>query len=202
LFESDDEIWKRVEKFLSELVTDEELFATSLQSNVTNKNRNRNTSINTNITMKTTTTTTTKDDDDDDDAINVTKHVLITSHAGVLREILTRLVGIDKLKVMGAEFDLNRNNHLIIANTLLTILDLLLQHDEQNATEKKKEKRFSDDDNGKENINNNNNDDDIDDLRDVNAKLIVFANTDHLNSEVRIWRINTILFEFMDCCKN
>jgi len=67
-------------------------------------------------------TTTTKDDDDD--AITITKHVLITSHAGVLREILTRLVGIDKLKEMGAEFDLNRNNRLIIANTSLMILDL------------------------------------------------------------------------------
>jgi len=61
---------------------------------------------------------------DDDDAITITKHVLITSHAGVLREILTRLVGIDKLKEMGAEFDLNRNNRLIIANTSLMILDL------------------------------------------------------------------------------
>jgi len=178
LFESDDEIWRRIEKFLSELVTDKELFATSLQSNVTNKNENANINTNKNTTMDTTTIK------DDDDTITITKHVLITSHAGVVREILTRLIGIDKLKEMGAKFDLKRNNRLITANTSLTILDLLLQHDEQNATEKKMEKRFIDDHNGMDNINNDN--DDIDDLRNVNVKLIVLANTDHLNGEVQI----------------
>lgn len=89
-----------------------------------------------------------------------TKHILITSHGGVLRQILMRLVGVDKLKKMGAEFDTKRKNRLITPNTSMTILDFLNS--------------------------NLNGDEDGEALPGIQTEMILFANTDHLKDRVRI----------------
>ena len=88
-----------------------------------------------------------------------TKHILITSHGGVLRQILMRLVGVEKLKKVGAEFDTKRKNRLITPNTSLSILDL----SENDGTS-----------------------DDSFPLEGIQAEMILFANTDHLKDGVRL----------------
>ena len=174
LWESDDDIWVRVKAFLSELTKEEEseIISASQQTEST-------------IAVIETT--------NDNDAATTfcstsfipTKKVLITAHGGVLRQILMRLVGVDKLKEMGAEFDTKRKNRLITPNTSLSILDLIIrcEHEQNHAnpTEENEEEDtcIDDDDQDKENVDN-------DGIRGVQANLILFANTDHLNGEVRI----------------
>lgn len=163
IFESDDDIWIRVKAFLLKLI-EEEL---SMVINETMQQMKRNDLI------KITT------------ASNEipTRHILITSHGGVLRQMLMRLVGVDKLKKIGAEFDTNRKNRLITPNTSLTILDLSVGCKEQHAKP------------AGENVfdsacisydSNFNEDAGSDELKGIQVDLIVFANTDHLNGEVRI----------------
>ncbi len=89
-----------------------------------------------------------------------TKHILITSHGGVLRQILMRLVGVEKLMKMGAEFDTKRKNRLITPNTSLSILDLS-KYDSASD-----DKRNS--------------------LEGIQAEMVLFANTDHLKDGVRL----------------
>lgn len=89
-----------------------------------------------------------------------TKHILVTSHGGVLRQILMRLVGVEKLKKMGAEFDTKRKNRLITPNTSLSILDL------------SKDDGTSDGKTGS--------------LEGIQTETILFANTDHLKDGVRL----------------
>eukprot|EP00536_Pseudo-nitzschia_multiseries_P002982 jgi/Psemu1/6771/gm1.6771_g len=111
--------------------------------------------------------------------------ILIASHGGVLRQILLRLVGVDKLKEMGATFDRKRKNKLITPNTSLTILDLVVRGEHRQSTacsnQDSLEDRCTVD--GKA---SGDNDNDLDSLRGVQVKMTVFANTDHLDGEVRI----------------
>lgn len=88
------------------------------------------------------------------------KHILITSHGGVLRQILMRLVGVEKLKKMGAEFDTKRKNRLITPNTSLSILQL--SEDEGTSHETTVS------------------------LEGIRAEMVLFANTDHLKDGVRL----------------
>ena len=71
-----------------------------------------------------------------------------------------RLVGVEKLKKMGAEFDTKRKNRLITPNTSLSILDL------------------SKDD--------GTSDDKTTSLEGIQTEMILFANTDHLKDGVRL----------------
>ena len=70
-----------------------------------------------------------------------------------------RLVGVEKLKKVGAEFDTKRKNRLITPNTSLSILDL----SENDGTS-----------------------DDSFPLEGIQAEMILFANTDHLKDGVRL----------------
>ena len=181
IWESDDDIWIRVKAFLSELVKEESAISRTTQQMesttavTTAANDNENDNENDNATAT-------------DNAISIipTKKILITAHGGVLRQILMNLVGVDKLKEMGAEFDSKRKSKLITPNTSLTILDLSIRCEQQRANPPEENEEDDTcipvgyyDDKIKE-------DEDDDGLRGVEAKLIVFANTDHLIGEVRI----------------
>ena len=79
-----------------------------------------------------------------------------------------RLIGVDKLKTMGAEFDKKRKNRLITPNTSMTILDLSFLPDRQNSTSAAKQEENNDS------------------LQGIQTEIILFANTDHLKDGVRI----------------
>ena len=51
-------------------------------------------------------------------------HVLVASHAGIVRVILLNLVGHDRLVELGASWDVSRNNRLVIPNIPLSILEV------------------------------------------------------------------------------
>ena len=51
-------------------------------------------------------------------------HVLVAAHAGLIREILLNLISHDKLIELGAKFDPNRGNKLIIPNTSVSIIEI------------------------------------------------------------------------------
>lgn len=146
MFESDDDIWNRVKTFLFELIEDEQMKGNDLTKIATTRNE------------------------------VPTKHILITSHGGVLRQILMRLVGIDKLKKMGASFDTKRKNRLITPNASLSILDLLVGQAGENEDEGN---CLSHDNDPGEDRNNNY-------FKGIKVDLIIFANTDHLYEGVRI----------------
>jgi broad specificity phosphatase PhoE len=50
-------------------------------------------------------------------------HVLVASHAGIIRVLLQHLFSLDELKARGAQFDASRKDRLIIPNTSVTIVD-------------------------------------------------------------------------------
>lgn len=151
LWESDDDIWIRAKAFLSKLIQDELFLSAPAASDTT---------------------------ETAEEAKHATKHVLITSHGGVLRQILMRLVGVDKLLAMGAVFDPKRKNRIITPNTSLTILDLSVwckdqqqpadlagQNEEEDGVDIQKSNEY---------------------LEGVEVDLFLFANTDHLKRGVRI----------------
>jgi len=156
-YESDDDIWDRVKSFLRNLVVDELMTA----STKTKQQLNRNELVQTQTLS----------------SEIPTKHILITSHAGVLRQMLTRLVGVDKLENLGAKFDAKRKNRLIIPNVSLTILELSLRCEQQDACSGKYETQ---------NSFGVSKGDDNDVLEGIQADVITYANTDHLESEGRI----------------
>jgi broad specificity phosphatase PhoE len=51
-------------------------------------------------------------------------HVLVASHAGIVRVILLNLVGHDRIVELGASWDASRNNRLVIPNASLSILEV------------------------------------------------------------------------------
>jgi broad specificity phosphatase PhoE len=51
-------------------------------------------------------------------------HVLVASHAGIVREVLLHLVAKEQLDELGANYDAARNHRLIIPNTSVTILEM------------------------------------------------------------------------------
>jgi broad specificity phosphatase PhoE len=51
-------------------------------------------------------------------------HVMVASHAGVVREVLLHLVAKEQLDELGANYDAARNHRLIIPNTSVTILEM------------------------------------------------------------------------------
>jgi broad specificity phosphatase PhoE len=163
IFESDDDIWIRVRAFLLEMIKDE-LSTTDIE---TWKQMKRNDA------SKTATV---------NNAIP-TKHILITSHGGVLRQILMRLVGVDNLKKIGAVFDTKRKNRLITPNTSLTILDLSVRCKQQHANPAGENEEESTCVSYDSNLGE---DGDNDDLKGIQVDMIVFANTDHLKAGVRI----------------
>merc|ERR1719410_778760 len=84
----------------------------------------------------------------------IMKHILITSHGGVLRQVLMRLIHVDKLKKMGAVYDPKRKNRLITPNASLSILDLWVGEQESAKGESGEERtRFSQNDKKVRNIN-------------------------------------------------
>ena len=153
IFESDDDIWIRVKKFLLNLIK-EELVLTTDRGSFPQMN-----SSDTNSTAMPSNETT-------------MKHVLITSHGGVLRQILMRLVDVDKLKRMGALYDPQRRNRLITPNASLSILDLSVKCGHQNKIGEEKNLI-------KNNCDNNH-------LEGIDVELILLANTDHLKAGFRI----------------
>jgi len=164
IFETDNDIWIRVKKFLLSLIEDEEL----LRSNRDSMPRMESSDmINSSIANKET----------------MTKHILITSHGGVLRQILMRLVDVDKLKRMGALYDPQRKNRLITPNASLSILDLSLECGHQYEIGEKElgEERTGlsyRDGNLRKNHDNH--------LEGINVDLILLANTDHLKDVSQI----------------
>jgi broad specificity phosphatase PhoE len=54
----------------------------------------------------------------------IVHHVLVAAHAGLIREILLHLISPAKLVELGARFDANRGNKLIIPNTSVSILEI------------------------------------------------------------------------------
>ncbi|VEU35614.1 unnamed protein product [Pseudo-nitzschia multistriata] len=175
-WESDDDIWIRVKSFLSELV-EEELLS---QSDKSIQQPDRLDVVETTVTIgndEYMSGDSCREDTASDIVNNNPKRILITSHGGVLRQILLRLVGVSKLKEMGATFDAKRKNKLITPNTSLTILDFSIRSDEHDATA---ENRCAiDGECLKE-------DHDSEGFRGVQIEIKVFANTDHLNGDVRI----------------
>jgi broad specificity phosphatase PhoE len=165
IFESDDDIWIRVKDFLLEMVEDELLLTRNIETWK---------QMNCNDAGKAPTV---------NNAIP-TKHILITSHGGVLRQILMRLVGVDQLKKRGAVFDTKRKNRLITPNTSLTILDLSVRCKQQHANSRGENEEESTSASYDSNLREDGDNDD--DLKDIQVDMIVFANTDHLKAEVRI----------------
>lgn len=51
-------------------------------------------------------------------------HVFITCHSGIIRILLEKLVGQDRLVRLGASCDANRNNRILIPNTSVSILEI------------------------------------------------------------------------------
>jgi len=165
IFENDDDIWVRVKEFLLEMIEDELLSTPNIE---TWKQMERN-------------------DEGKTPMVNnaiPTKHILITSHGGVLRQILMRLVGVDKLKKRGAVFDTKRKNRLITPNTSLTILDLSVRCKQQHANPGGVNEEESTCVSYYSNLRED--DDNDDELKGIQVDMIVFANTDHLKAGVRI----------------
>jgi len=81
-------------------------------------------------------------------------HVLVVSHAGVIRQTLLELIGLPRLKEMGAKFDAKRSNRLVIPNTSVSVVEI--------------ECSVDDDDQG----------DEVDPL--LSAALLDLANAEHL----------------------
>ncbi len=111
---------------------------------------------------------------------NEIRHILITSHGGVLRQILMRLIGVDELKKMGAEFDKKRKNRLITPNTSMTILDLSVRYSQQAA------KSVEEDENGTTRMACKSTINEDDALPGIKTEMVLFANTDHLNENAPI----------------
>jgi broad specificity phosphatase PhoE len=154
IFESDDDIWVRVKEFLSEVVKD------NLMARIS-ECRQQTKSVE---MIKPATSS---------NEIS-SKHILITSHAGVLRQILMRLVGADKLKRMGAVFDAKRKNRLSLPNSSLTILDLSVWCSQKQANS------------AIENETNLGEIGDDDALKGIEVDTVLFACTTHLNAGARI----------------
>ena len=188
-WESDDDIWIRVKSFLSELIEEE-----SLSLGTTRTTQQMET---TGVDATAASIDNKSNCDDNDDVATGVDHdrkptrdttihpkqILIASHGGVLRQILLRLVGLDKLREMGATFDAKRKNKLITPNTSLTILDLSIRPKQHHATCSMKNQAKNvctvDGESNKE-------DEDFDHLKGVLVEIIVFANTDHLVGEIQI----------------
>jgi len=189
-WESDDDIWIRVKSFLSELIEEESsslgTTRTAQQIGMAGVHATTAASIDNNSNGDDNNDVTTGVDHDRNPTSGTTIHpkqILIASHGGVLRQILLRLVGLDKLREMGATFDAKRKNKLITPNTSLTILDLSIRREHHHATYSNK--------NQVENVctvngESSEEDKDFDRLRGVQVEIIVFANTDHLDGEIRI----------------
>jgi broad specificity phosphatase PhoE len=50
-------------------------------------------------------------------------NVLVSSHAGIIREVLKHLFSLDELKSRGAKFDASRKNRLVIPNSSLSVIE-------------------------------------------------------------------------------
>jgi broad specificity phosphatase PhoE len=51
-------------------------------------------------------------------------HILVSAHAGFVRQVIVHLIERDRLLQLGAGFDAARNNKLIVPNTSMTILEI------------------------------------------------------------------------------
>lgn len=112
-YESDEELWERgkdwMEHVLREMMEIERLEKTLLDNDGDGEG------------------------DDDDDNNGETKkattkiyHILVTAHAGLIREILLHLIpNKNQLVQLGAKFDAKRGNKLIIPNTSVSVIEIM-----------------------------------------------------------------------------
>mmetsp|Transcript_23049 Transcript_23049/g.63919 ORF Transcript_23049/g.63919 Transcript_23049/m.63919 type:complete len:386 (+) Transcript_23049:353-1510(+) len=155
-WESDHDIWVRVKDFLAELIEEELALGMTVVS----------------------------DDHDHDGRASGRDRgpteILISSHSGVLRQIMMQLVGVDKLQRMGATFDAKRKFKLITPNTSLTILDLVIPREEGDKCSSQQDKCTAEGESPRDD------DEDPNGLPGVQVDIKMFANTDHLNGDVRM----------------
>lgn len=96
LYETDADLWRRSSDWLASLV--EELYLEAIKS----RQQHESTQC---------------------DSQQQLLHVLVSSHAGIIREMLKKLISEEELRANGAKFDASRNDRLIIPNTSVSVIE-------------------------------------------------------------------------------